>query len=210
MEFKSRCLLQKRGTFVRISAIFYLWPPKTTSNSYADAPTYISMICNDLNVGLVVSVVFGAVTGAAQARQTVLPLYNQVGWASWYGQREAGRRTASGSVFDSALLTAAHRKLPLGSCIRVTHLRNGRSVIVPVTDRGPYRAGRLLDLSQAAARMLGMEHAGLARVRITAAACVQNSRTGIDFSPQAPSNTPEGETVDSTGTPSRRIHSRRI
>jgi rare lipoprotein A len=96
----------------------------------------------------------------------------QVGMASWYGQREAGHPTASGAIFDPALKTAAHRTLPLGSCVQIVHLGNRRSLVVPVIDRGPYVAGRVIDLSQAAARALGMERAGLARVRISATACL--------------------------------------
>ena len=90
----------------------------------------------------------------------------QTGIASWYGQREAGRRTASGTIFDPGLKTAAHRTLPMGTCVRVTHLGNGRFVTIPVIDRGPYIRGRLIDLSEAAALTLGMRQSGLARVRV--------------------------------------------
>jgi len=90
----------------------------------------------------------------------------QIGIASWYGRREAGHRTASGAIFDPGLKTAAYRTLPLGSCVRVTHIGNGRFVTVTIIDRGPYIQGRLLDLSEAAARTLGIRQAGLARVRI--------------------------------------------
>ena len=100
---------------------------------------------------------------------------DQVGMASWYGRREAGHRTASGAIFDPTLKTAAHRTLPLGSCVLIMHLGNSRSLVVPVTDRGPYASGRVIDLSQAAARALGMERAGLARVRIRATACLRTA-----------------------------------
>jgi rare lipoprotein A len=103
----------------------------------------------------------------------------QVGTASWYGQREAGHRTASGVIFDPALMTAAHRTLPLGSCVRIVHLGNSRTLVVPVTDRGPYIAGRVIDLSQAAARALGMERTGLARVRISATACLRTAQLRV-------------------------------
>jgi rare lipoprotein A len=94
--------------------------------------------------------------------------FRQVGLASWYGPGFHGRRTASGDRFDQNDLTAAHRKLPLGSEVRVTNLENGRSIVVEINDRGPYVAGRVIDLSKAAARRLGMVDDGVARVRIEA------------------------------------------
>lgn len=86
------------------------------------------------------------------------------GTASWYGPGFAGRRTASGDVFDPSALTAAHLTLPFGTRVRVTNLANGRSVVVRINDRGPYVAGREIDLSRAAARRLGID--GTARVRL--------------------------------------------
>lgn len=90
----------------------------------------------------------------------------QTGTASFYGKRHQGRRTASGQRFDDRLLTAAHPWLPLGSKVRVTLLGTGRSVVVKINDRMPARR-RIVDLSLAAARQLGMMHAGVARVRLT-------------------------------------------
>jgi rare lipoprotein A len=91
---------------------------------------------------------------------------DQVGLASWYGNQEQGRLTASGQRFDSRKLTAAHRTLPLDTKVKVTNLENGKSVEVKVNDRGPYIPGRVLDLSTEAAKLLGMEKEGLALVRI--------------------------------------------
>jgi len=88
------------------------------------------------------------------------------GSASWYGDEFAHRPTASGARYDPGKLTGAHRTLPLGSRVRVTNLLNGRSVLVTITDRGPYRARRDIDLSYGAARVLGMLRQGVARVRI--------------------------------------------
>jgi rare lipoprotein A len=105
----------------------------------------------------------------AQARGHLLryfQLHGQTGVASWYGPQEAGRKTASGAIFDPSKPTAAHRTLPLGTCMRVTRLQNGRSILVPVTDRGPYVPGRIVDLSEAAARALDVTDAGLAQVRL--------------------------------------------
>jgi rare lipoprotein A len=91
---------------------------------------------------------------------------SEVGIASYYGRDHAGRRTASGTRFDPAAMTAAHRKLPFGSRVRVTNLRNGRTVVVLVSDRGPYTRNRLIDLSYGAARRLDFVRDGTARVRL--------------------------------------------
>jgi len=89
-----------------------------------------------------------------------------VGQASWYGAQFANRPTASGTPFDPEKLTAAHRKLPLGTKVVVTNLHNGRSVMVTINDRGPYSGNREIDLSYRAARVLGMVRRGVARVKI--------------------------------------------
>lgn len=89
----------------------------------------------------------------------------QYGVASWYDHHNQGHWTASGEAFDDRALTAAHRRLPLGTRVRVTNLRNGRSVLVRINDRGPFIPGRLIDLSKAAAQQLGFTHQGLAPVR---------------------------------------------
>lgn len=88
------------------------------------------------------------------------------GVASWYGKEFHGKLAANGEVFDMTAYTAAHRKLPLGSLVRVVNLTNGKSVQVRINDRGPYVTGRMLDLSQAAARELGMLEAGTSAVQI--------------------------------------------
>ena len=87
--------------------------------------------------------------------------------ASWYGPGYDGKRTSSGERFDPNSLTAASRTLPLDSIVRVTNLRNGRSVEVKVNDRGPRTRKRGLDLSPAAARRIGLTHRGVGRVKIT-------------------------------------------
>lgn len=91
---------------------------------------------------------------------------DQTGLASWYGPQWQGRITASGKPFDDRKLTAAHRTLPLNSRVKVTNLETGNSVEVTITDRGPYKDGRVIDLSKAAAKKLGMVKQGLAPVRI--------------------------------------------
>ncbi|MFL5343557.1 MAG: septal ring lytic transglycosylase RlpA family protein [Hyalangium sp.] len=88
------------------------------------------------------------------------------GLASYYGPGLNGRRTASGERFDQNALTAAHRTVPFGSCLRVVNMENGKSVEVRVNDRGPFKAERIIDVSLAAARKLDMLEKGLARVRL--------------------------------------------
>jgi rare lipoprotein A len=89
----------------------------------------------------------------------------QVGNASWYGKQFHGRTTASGEDFDMFEFTAAHRKLPLGTFVKVTNLKNGQWIIVRINDRGPYVGDRIMDLSYSAARMLSFRD-GVERVRI--------------------------------------------
>lgn len=102
----------------------------------------------------------------ASASTVASPPRHVIGQASWYGAQFANRPTASGTPFDPEKLTAAHRKLPLGTKVVVTNLHNGRSVMVTINDRGPYWGNREIDLSYRAARVLGMVQRGVARVRI--------------------------------------------
>ncbi len=90
----------------------------------------------------------------------------QYGVASWYGGHDQGRMMASGRPFNEYSMVAAHRTLPLGTRVRVTDLRNGRSVVVRIMDRGPNVGGRVIDLSKEAAMRLGFVRRGLAPVRI--------------------------------------------
>jgi rare lipoprotein A len=90
----------------------------------------------------------------------------QIGNSSYYAHKFHGRPTASGEIFDMNGLSAAHRELPLGTIIRVTHLGNGKSITLKVNDRGPFIEGRILDLSLGAARELEMIEEGVAKVMI--------------------------------------------
>ena len=108
------------------------------------------------------------------------PGWNEEGLASWYGGGDGfdGKPTASGEIFDAQKLTAAHRELPLGSIVDVTSLDTHRTVRVRINDRGPFVHGRIIDLSQAAAREIAMIGPGTARVRlvlVTEAAVVEPS-----------------------------------
>lgn len=90
----------------------------------------------------------------------------ETGKASYYADKFEGRKTSSGEVFKQGKLTAAHRTLPFGTKVKVVNLANGRSVKVTINDRGPFAAGRVIDLSKKAARKIGMVDAGVASVEI--------------------------------------------
>ena len=94
------------------------------------------------------------------------PLLVEVGVASWYGAPYHNRRGSNGEIYDMHAMTAAHRTLPLGSIVRVTNPANETSVVVRITDRGPFIEGRIIDLSQAAAKQLGLIQKGTAEVRV--------------------------------------------
>jgi rare lipoprotein A len=89
----------------------------------------------------------------------------QTGAASWYGPGFHGRKTASGERFNTHGMTAAHRTLPFGTRVKVTNEKTGRAVVVRINDRGPYAHGRIIDLSQASARAIGIS--GVARVSLS-------------------------------------------
>lgn len=115
-----------------------------------------------------------AVSGCAASRpftaldttSGAVPVGASVGMASFYAREHDGRRTASGERFDMRAMTAAHRTLPFGTRVRVTNLDNGRRTVVRINDRGPFRRGRIIDVSYAAARALGLVASGVAKVRI--------------------------------------------
>jgi rare lipoprotein A len=94
--------------------------------------------------------------------------YRQQGRASWYGKKFHGKRTSSGEIYDMYEMTAAHKILPIPSYVRVTNLDNGRSAIVRVNDRGPFKSDRIIDLSYAAALKLDIVRTGTARVEVAA------------------------------------------
>jgi len=94
--------------------------------------------------------------------------YDQTGTASWYGREFHGKKTANGERYDMHAMSAAHTTLPMPSMVRVTNLDNGRSVVVRVNDRGPFVKSRIIDLSYAAAKALGYDKVGTARVRVQA------------------------------------------
>lgn len=102
-------------------------------------------------------------------RPRVVKNYSETGIASWYGPKFHGRKTANGETFNRTDLTAAHRTLPLPSIVKVTNLKNNKSVILRVNDRGPFarnKHGRIIDLSERAAELLDIKHNGIAKVKV--------------------------------------------
>ena len=137
-----------------------------------------------------------AVDGLSISIPTTAPVENQssapaptqapdqmTGVASWYGLHWQGRKTASGKRFNVHKLTAAHRSLPLNTRVRVTNTENGKSVVVVINDRGPYVNGRVIDLSTAAARQLGMVKEGVVPVRIDIVSEPEPAAAGQEKSP---------------------------
>lgn len=128
----------------------------------------------------------GTVSGAAVARRSAIETTEATmtgrigkagasllsGLASWYGEVWQGRTTASGEIFDQNQMTACHRTLPFGTLVRVVNLRNHRSVVVKINDRGNLNSRRVIDLSSAAAEKIGLLRAGLAPVRLEIVAAV--------------------------------------
>lgn len=125
--------------------------------------------------------------------------YSETGIASWYGPGFHGKRTANGEVYDENGLTAAHKTLPMPSMVRVTNLENGRSIQVRVNDRGPFEAGRIIDMTRRGAQLLGFIQQGTARVRVdimpeeSQQLAALASRSGGDQVPPPPKAAPVGE-----------------
>jgi rare lipoprotein A len=111
--------------------------------------------------------------------------------ASWYGPGFIGRSTANGEIYDPSELTAAHKTLPFGSQVKVTNLNTGKSVVVRINDRGPFRAGRIIDLSPAAAERIDLLRSGLAPVKLELLTAGQASAQAV------PTNTLKGFEVAS-------------
>ena len=113
------------------------------------------------------------------------PEYDETGIASWYGPNFYGHPTANGERYNAGALTAAHRTLPLPVNVRVTNLDNGKSLVVRVNDRGPFAKGRIIDMSERGATLLGFKDQGTARVRVTFV-----SRADLAGGARVPSQTP--------------------
>jgi rare lipoprotein A len=119
-----------------------------------------------------------------QTQETIKPVPTkkfQVGKASWYGRVFQHKKTASGEPYDMHDFTAAHRSLPLGSWVKVTNLKNDKSVMVRINDRGPVLKSRILDLSYGAAMILGLRNDGVAKVRLDV---IETPTVAINIAPQ--------------------------
>jgi rare lipoprotein A len=127
--------------------------------------------------------------------------------ASWYGA--SGHRAADGSAYDGTGMTAAHKTLPLGTVARVTNLSNGESVMVRITDRGPFSHGRILDLSESAAKQIGLYRMGVAQVRIEAFASSTASVEG-KWCVQTGAFTTEQDALDLKSALARRYAGSRV
>ncbi|WP_009634121.1 septal ring lytic transglycosylase RlpA family protein [Synechocystis sp. PCC 7509] len=146
--------------------------PDTTKDPARDA----LQVTNRLRRLLVNGPPLNTIAGIPQPKPQIIKQAKQViaqavkvgshGMASWYGPGFNGRRSANGERYNQNGLTAAHRSLPFGTKVRVTNVRTGRSVVVRITDRGPHVRGRIIDLSAAAARIVGVMQSGVAPVRL--------------------------------------------
>jgi rare lipoprotein A len=142
-----------------------MWPETVCKVRHRRRPFTAAALALLVTVGSVAA----QATGDSQAHSdhaAKTTKWYQIGKASWYGRRFQGHRTASGEAFDLNMLTCAHRTLPIGTLLRVTNLGNRRSIMVRVNDRGPVPTGLIVDLSYAAARSLGFNGKGRARVRL--------------------------------------------
>ena len=140
----------------------------------------MSRVLNQTALAVTLAIALGAAPGntqtpdseqgiPGQTQETLKPIPTkkfQEGKASWYGRVFQHHRTASGEPYEMNDLTAAHRTLPLGSWVKVTNLKNDRSVMVRINDRGPVKKNRIIDLSYGAAKMLGMGRSGISSVRL--------------------------------------------
>jgi rare lipoprotein A len=128
----------------------------------------IGRIGAQLTFGLLTGLLVGLLTGCGGTAPgfRTAPGSGEEGLASYYHDSLQGNRTANGEIFDQNAWTAAHRTLPFGTKVRVTRLSNGKSIVVRINDRGPFVAGRIIDLSRRGAQELGFLRDGVVRVRV--------------------------------------------
>jgi rare lipoprotein A len=138
------------------------------------------------------------------------PVLVETGIASWYGAPYHNRRAANGEIYDMHAMTAAHRTLPLGSIVRVTCIANGGSAVVRITDRGPFIQGRIIDLSQAAAKEIGLVQKGTAMVRVEVLKTPHPIEVGGRWAVQIGGFESEETARDMAGHLSRRYQTARV
>lgn len=138
------------------------------------------------------------------------PLLVETGIASWYGAPYHNRRGSNGEIYDMHAMTAAHRTLPLGSIVRVTDPETGAAAIVRITDRGPFIEGRVIDLSQAAAKKIGLMQKGIAPVRLEVLKTPQPIEAGGRWAVQIGAFQSEESARDLAGHLSRRYQTAKV
>lgn len=138
------------------------------------------------------------------------PVQVETGIASWYGAPYHNRRGSNGEVYDMNAMTAAHRTLPLGSIVRVTNLESQKSAVVRITDRGPFIEGRIIDLSQAAAKHIGLVQKGTGRVRVEVLKTPQPIESGGRWAVQLGGFERENRAREIADHLTRRYHSARV
>ena len=138
------------------------------------------------------------------------PLLVETGIASWYGPPYHNRRASNGEIYDMHAMTAAHRTLPLGSIVRVTNIENGDSAVVRITDRGPFIEGRIVDLSQAAAKKVGLVQKGTGQVRIEVLQTPAPIESGGKWAVQIGGFGHEADARDLAGHLSRRYQTAKV
>jgi rare lipoprotein A len=138
------------------------------------------------------------------------PVQVETGIASWYGAPYHNRRGSNGEVYDMNAMTAAHRTLPLGSIVRVTNAASGKSAVVRITDRGPFIEGRIIDLSQAAAKQIGLVQKGTGRVRVEVLKTPQPIESGGRWAVQLGGFERENNAREIADHLTRRYHSAKV
>ena len=137
--------------------------------------------------------------------------FRQRGTASWYGKKFHGRKTASGEIYNMYTLTAAHKTLPIGTYVRVHNLKNNRKIDVRINDRGPFIRGRIIDLSYAAAKKIGIVGSGTAPVEIVALGAAAKRKASAGTAPSyVPVNYQEGSFTIQIGAFSNRGNAERL
>lgn len=138
------------------------------------------------------------------------PVLVETGIASWYGAPYHNRRGSNGEIYDMNAMTAAHRTLPLGSIVRVTNTASGKSAVVRITDRGPFIEGRIIDLSQAAAKQIGLVQKGTGRVRVEVLKTPEPIESGGRWAVQLGGFERENRARDIADHLTRRYHSAKV